>query len=170
MVGVGCDAQSVHSQLAARLARITPPEGFECEVDITGDKRWRDPKCRVDEFFNYGFDEETWRRYCYKRETIRRNMASYQEVPVRSNCATQLGRLLLREALRRDVLGRGEREGCFDDVPDAILEEIDIDPRVQQQCEELLLAHPDLERRGFAPPLPLQQQPQPHRHPRYRRD
>ena len=145
------------------MAKIKQPEGYEAEVDGPGEKRWRDSKARVDDYFNYGFNEETWRRYCYKRETIRRNMPLYQEAEATSNCATPLGRLLLRAALRRDA------PGCFDDAPDAVLASIDIDPRLQQQCEQLLLAYPELERLGLAPPHRPRAHSPPHRHPRYRR-
>ena len=147
------EPDSGSSHMMALLARIARPEGYECEVDGPGEKRWGDRSARNDDYFNYGFSEETWRRYCYRREAIRRSLPALQEPPAAHNCTTALGRLLLRHALARDA----PAPDAFADAPDAVLEALDIDPRLQCQAEALLLAHPDLARLA-ATPLQLQLQ------------
>ena len=144
----------------ALLARIARPEGYEAEVDGAGEKRWREPSAHNEDYFNYGFSEETWRRYCYKREAIRRSLPALQEPPAAHNCTTPLGRLLLLHALARDA----PAPGTFADAPDAVLAAVDIDPRLQQHAEALLLAHPDLARLAATPQqlAQLAQLPFPH--------
>lgn len=40
------------------------PEDFE-------DKPWRKPGADITDYFNFGFDERTWRLYCEKQRLIR---------------------------------------------------------------------------------------------------
>lgn len=145
------EPDSGNSHVMALLARIARPDGYEAEVDGAGEKRWREPSAHNEDYFNYGFSEETWRRYCYRREAIRRSLPALQETPAAHNCTTPLGRLLLLHALARDA----PAPGAFADAPDALLAAVDIDPRLQQHAEALLLAHPDLARLA-APPQQLQ--------------
>ncbi|SAM04133.1 hypothetical protein [Absidia glauca] len=43
----------------------------ELDVDIFEDKPWRKPGADITDYFNYGFNEVTWRAYCAKQKTIR---------------------------------------------------------------------------------------------------
>ena len=40
------------------------PETFE-------DKPWRKPGADITDYFNFGFNEQTWRAYCNKQKAIR---------------------------------------------------------------------------------------------------
>ena len=48
---------------------------FETEIDNLEDKPWRAEGADPSDWFNYGFNEETWRRYCEKQMRIRREYA-----------------------------------------------------------------------------------------------
>ncbi|KAI8340309.1 Fip1 motif-domain-containing protein [Chlamydoabsidia padenii] len=43
----------------------------ELDVDIFEDKPWRKPGADITDYFNYGFNEVTWRAYCAKQKTMR---------------------------------------------------------------------------------------------------
>ena len=45
---------------------------FETEIDNLDDKPWRAEGADPSDWFNYGFNEETWRRYCEKQMRLRR--------------------------------------------------------------------------------------------------
>lgn len=48
---------------------------FETEIDHLEDKPWRAEGADPSDWFNYGFNEETWRRYCEKQARLRREYA-----------------------------------------------------------------------------------------------
>jgi hypothetical protein len=48
---------------------------FETEIDHLEDKPWRAEGADPSDWFNYGFNEETWRRYCEKQLRLRREYA-----------------------------------------------------------------------------------------------
>jgi hypothetical protein len=48
---------------------------FETEIDHLEDKPWRMEGADPSDWFNYGFNEETWRRYCEKQMRLRREYA-----------------------------------------------------------------------------------------------
>ena len=48
---------------------------FETEIDHLEDKPWRAEGADPSDWFNYGFNEETWRRYCEKQMRLRREYA-----------------------------------------------------------------------------------------------
>ncbi|KAI7908271.1 Fip1 motif-domain-containing protein, partial [Cokeromyces recurvatus] len=37
------------------------------------DKPWRKPGADITDYFNYGFNEITWRAYCAKQKMLREN-------------------------------------------------------------------------------------------------
>jgi hypothetical protein len=40
-------------------------------VDAPGDKPWRRPNVDLSDYFNYGFNEATWREYNFKQASLR---------------------------------------------------------------------------------------------------
>ncbi|KAG9338944.1 hypothetical protein JZ751_024334 [Albula glossodonta] len=42
----------------------------EVEMDIFEDKPWRKPGADLSDYFNYGFNEETWKAYCEKQRRL----------------------------------------------------------------------------------------------------
>ncbi|KAI8368262.1 uncharacterized protein BYT42DRAFT_124492 [Radiomyces spectabilis] len=45
----------------------------EVDLDMVEDKPWRKPGADITDFFNYGFNEITWRAYCAKQKMLREN-------------------------------------------------------------------------------------------------
>ncbi|KAI7865939.1 Fip1 motif-domain-containing protein [Spinellus fusiger] len=45
----------------------------EVDLDSVEDKPWRKPGADITDFFNYGFNEVTWRAYCMKQKMLRDN-------------------------------------------------------------------------------------------------
>eukprot|EP00462_Mataza_sp_D1_P020836 CAMPEP_0175142852 /NCGR_PEP_ID=MMETSP0087-20121206/13062_1 /TAXON_ID=136419 /ORGANISM="Unknown Unknown, Strain D1" /LENGTH=230 /DNA_ID=CAMNT_0016426767 /DNA_START=22 /DNA_END=711 /DNA_ORIENTATION=+ len=46
---------------------------YEIDLDKLTDRPWRKPGADLTDYFNYGFDEDTWREYCNKQITFRLN-------------------------------------------------------------------------------------------------
>ncbi|KAK1349030.1 pre-mRNA polyadenylation factor Fip1 [Hamiltosporidium tvaerminnensis] len=44
---------------------------FEFELDTLEEKPWKKPGEDITDYFNYGFDETTWRMYCEKQKGLR---------------------------------------------------------------------------------------------------
>ncbi|KAI4897536.1 hypothetical protein NFI96_010535, partial [Prochilodus magdalenae] len=42
----------------------------EVEADTYEDKPWRKPGADLSDYFNYGFNEETWKAYCEKQRRL----------------------------------------------------------------------------------------------------
>ncbi|KAL0079931.1 Fip1 motif-domain-containing protein [Phycomyces blakesleeanus] len=45
----------------------------DVDLDTVEDKPWRKPGADITDFFNYGFNEVTWRAYCLKQKMLREN-------------------------------------------------------------------------------------------------
>ncbi len=45
----------------------------EVNLDDFEDKPWRKPGADITDYFNYGFNEVTWRAYCAKQKLLREN-------------------------------------------------------------------------------------------------
>ena len=37
---------------------------FDVDIDSFEEKPWRHPGVDISDFFNFGFDEESWKQYC----------------------------------------------------------------------------------------------------------
>lgn len=40
---------------------------YEIDFELLPEKPWRKPGANLSDYFNYGFDEDTWRAYCSKQ-------------------------------------------------------------------------------------------------------
>lgn len=45
----------------------------EFSIDSLDDKPWRKPGADITDYFNYGFNEDTWRAYCERQKRMRVN-------------------------------------------------------------------------------------------------
>jgi pre-mRNA 3'-end-processing factor FIP1 len=45
----------------------------DVDLDNVEDKPWRKPGADITDYFNYGFNEVTWRSYCAKQKMLREN-------------------------------------------------------------------------------------------------
>ncbi|PRP87125.1 putative pre-mRNA polyadenylation factor FIP1 [Planoprotostelium fungivorum] len=71
---------------------------LDTEMDNLEDKPWRKPGVDITDYFNYGFNEESWRNYVSKQVSMRAELSSTQ-IPVYSE-----------EAERRTTPTRGRGE------------------------------------------------------------
>ncbi|KAJ3125370.1 hypothetical protein HK098_000317 [Nowakowskiella sp. JEL0407] len=55
---------------------------FEVELDSFEDKPWRKPGADLTDYFNYGFNEDTWRAYCQKQKQAREEMNMQRRINV----------------------------------------------------------------------------------------
>jgi hypothetical protein len=51
---------------------------LEFDVDRNTDQPWRKPGADITDYFNYGFNEHTWRLYCVKQKELRDEMGGYK--------------------------------------------------------------------------------------------
>ena len=61
-----------------------PPLPDNIDIDQLTEKPWRKPEVDIADYFNYGFNEDTWRLYCKRQQEIRlegRNLFAQQAVP-----------------------------------------------------------------------------------------
>jgi hypothetical protein len=61
-----------------------PPLPDNIDIDQLQEKPWRKPEVDMTDYFNYGFNEDTWRLYCKRQQEMRmetRNLFAQQQVP-----------------------------------------------------------------------------------------
>jgi pre-mRNA 3'-end-processing factor FIP1 len=51
-------------------------------LDSFEDKPWRKPGADLTDYFNYGFNETTWKAYCLKQRQIRDELAAQKRMAV----------------------------------------------------------------------------------------
>lgn len=44
---------------------------YEFNLDTIEDKPWRKPGADITDYFNYGFNEDSWKAYCEKQRKLR---------------------------------------------------------------------------------------------------
>ncbi|KAF7683294.1 Pre-mRNA polyadenylation factor fip1 [Astathelohania contejeani] len=52
---------------------------LEFDIDGLEDKPWRRPGADITDYFNYGFDEQTWKLYCLKQKQLREEYKRNEE-------------------------------------------------------------------------------------------
>lgn len=54
------------------------------DIDIEGfdEKPWRKPGADITDYFNFGFNEVSWKQYCYKQKQLREEFSSGSYGPV----------------------------------------------------------------------------------------
>lgn len=53
------------------IGAINGMQAHEFNLDQLEDKPWRQPGADITDYFNYGFNEETWRAYCERQKKMR---------------------------------------------------------------------------------------------------
>lgn len=53
------------------VGTINGQPAFEFAIESIEDKPWRKPGADITDYFNYGFNEETWRAYCERQKRMR---------------------------------------------------------------------------------------------------
>lgn len=55
------------------VGTINGVAAHEFSIDSLEEKPWRKPGADITDYFNYGFNEETWRMYCERQKRMRQN-------------------------------------------------------------------------------------------------
>ncbi|RKP08968.1 Fip1 motif-domain-containing protein [Thamnocephalis sphaerospora] len=55
---------------------------FDVDTDSLEDRPWRKPGADLTDYFNYGFDEITWRMYCARQKQMREEMNAKKRINV----------------------------------------------------------------------------------------
>lgn len=53
------------------VGTISGQSAIEYNIEAIEDKPWRKPGADITDYFNYGFNEETWRAYCERQKRMR---------------------------------------------------------------------------------------------------
>jgi len=62
-------------------SRPEPQPIVDVDLDSIEDKKWRKPGAYLSDYFNYGFDEATWKEWCTKQHTMRKDRDREREHP-----------------------------------------------------------------------------------------
>ncbi|XP_053711677.1 pre-mRNA 3'-end-processing factor FIP1-like isoform X1 [Synchiropus splendidus] len=65
---------------------------IEVEMDSFEEKPWRKPGADLSDYFNYGFNEDTWKAYCEKQKRLRMGLEVSSVTSVTSKISVQQGR------------------------------------------------------------------------------
>ncbi|XP_072352871.1 pre-mRNA 3'-end-processing factor FIP1 isoform X3 [Scyliorhinus torazame] len=65
---------------------------LEIDLDSFEDKPWRKPGADLSDYFNYGFNEETWKAYCEKQKRLRMGLEPLPLVSTTNRITVQQGR------------------------------------------------------------------------------
>lgn len=55
------------------IGTINGAPAHEFSIDSLDEKPWRKPGADITDYFNYGFNEDTWRMYCERQKRMRQN-------------------------------------------------------------------------------------------------
>ncbi|CAH1117847.1 unnamed protein product [Phaedon cochleariae] len=65
-----------------QIGTINGVPATEFNVDSLEDKPWRKPGADITDYFNYGFNEDTWRAYCERQKRMRVNESGAGLIPM----------------------------------------------------------------------------------------
>ncbi|XP_078404020.1 pre-mRNA 3'-end-processing factor FIP1 isoform X5 [Cetorhinus maximus] len=65
---------------------------LEIDLDSFEDKPWRKPGADLSDYFNYGFNEETWKAYCEKQKRLRMGLEPLPLASTTNRITVQQGR------------------------------------------------------------------------------
>ncbi|KAI1887916.1 hypothetical protein AGOR_G00195410 [Albula goreensis] len=65
---------------------------LEVDLDSFEEKPWRKPGADLSDYFNYGFNEDTWKAYCEKQKRLRMGLEVLTVASVASKITVQQGR------------------------------------------------------------------------------
>lgn len=53
------------------VGTISGQSAIEFNIEAIEEKPWRKPGADITDYFNYGFNEDTWRAYCERQKKMR---------------------------------------------------------------------------------------------------
>jgi hypothetical protein len=57
---------------------------FDVDLESFEEKPWRKPGADITDYFNFGFNENTWRAYCLKQKQMREELLMQKKINVRT--------------------------------------------------------------------------------------
>ncbi|KAJ1932705.1 cleavage polyadenylation factor subunit fip1, partial [Linderina macrospora] len=54
---------------------------YKIDLDLLEEKPWRNPGADITDYFNFGFNEQTWRLYCLKQKQLRADFSVRKIMP-----------------------------------------------------------------------------------------
>lgn len=67
------------------VGTINGQSAIEFNVEALEDKPWRKPGADITDYFNYGFNEETWRAYCERQKKMRSHESGAGWIGINAN-------------------------------------------------------------------------------------
>lgn len=65
------------------VGQIQGKDAYELDLDNLEEKPWRKPGADITDYFNYGFNEHTWKQYCQKQLSLRAEFGLKKRINVR---------------------------------------------------------------------------------------
>ncbi|XP_069487759.1 pre-mRNA 3'-end-processing factor FIP1 isoform X3 [Ambystoma mexicanum] len=65
----------------------------DVDLDSFEDKPWRKPGADLSDYFNYGFNEDTWKSYCEKQKRLRMGLEALPVTSTTNKISVQQGRI-----------------------------------------------------------------------------
>lgn len=75
-------SQQQQSQLPSPMISEQQKSAFDIPIDDMEEKPWRKPGADITDYFNYGFNEETWKSYCQKQVSLRLEQSMQGKIKV----------------------------------------------------------------------------------------
>lgn len=72
-------------------ANLNGTQLFDHELDNFEDKPWRKPGADLTDYFNFGFNEVTWRAYCVKQKALREEFGLQKKIGVYDSSNSGMG-------------------------------------------------------------------------------
>lgn len=76
--------QQIQSLMSIAQKQQGKESGFEVDIDSLEEKPWRKPGADITDYFNYGFNEETWKAYIGKQVQMRLESSMQNKIKVYS--------------------------------------------------------------------------------------
>lgn len=81
-IDVIIEKQEDEKCLNDELPQIDGQAIYDFEIDNMEEKPWLKPGADITDYFNYGFNENTWRQYCAsQREHVKGRSSNYNDRP-----------------------------------------------------------------------------------------
>uniref|UniRef100_UPI00398E4082 pre-mRNA 3'-end-processing factor FIP1-like isoform X2 n=1 Tax=Pristiophorus japonicus TaxID=55135 RepID=UPI00398E4082 len=90
---------------------------LEADMDVFEDKPWRKPGADLSDFFNYGFNEETWKAYCEKQRRLQLGLDPIFASGSENKILVQQGRVFNSEKDLENNLPKMEFKADFTSPP-----------------------------------------------------
>ncbi|KAI8814201.1 Fip1 motif-domain-containing protein [Cladochytrium replicatum] len=75
---------------------------FDVDLESFEDKPWRKPGADITDYFNFGFNEQTWRAYCMKQKQMREELNMQRKIGVYESIDPPMDRNMMMSQRHED--------------------------------------------------------------------